>query len=208
MTSIDFRRSLSEFDLAKEAEQGASYEKSVPSQAWSGDNTVVVAWERKVIMVGPFGECLRYVYADPVHLVGELDGCRILSSNVSHFLQLVPQATQDIFRPGSTAPSAILYTASELYAQKSPKADDYVRSIRDKLVQATESCLEAASREWDIDWQKRLLKAASFGKGYLDNYNPTEYVNVGRTLRILNACRYYEVGIPISWDQSAHSHSP
>lgn len=54
VTSADFSRSLSEFDLSKEGEQGA------PGQVvWCGNNTVVVAWERTVVMVGPFGESLK-----------------------------------------------------------------------------------------------------------------------------------------------------
>lgn len=54
VTSADFTRSLSEFDLGGEGEVGA------PGQVvWCGNNTVVVAWERTVVMVGPFGETLK-----------------------------------------------------------------------------------------------------------------------------------------------------
>lgn len=54
VTSSDFTRSLSEFDLASEGESGP------PNQtAWCGSNTVVVAWDRTVVMVGPFGETLK-----------------------------------------------------------------------------------------------------------------------------------------------------
>lgn len=54
VTSSDFARSLSEFDLSNEGETGA------PQQVvWCGDNTVVAAWERTVVMVGPFGETLK-----------------------------------------------------------------------------------------------------------------------------------------------------
>lgn len=54
VTSSDFTRSLSEFDLGSEGETGP------PSQiVWCGSNTVVVAWDRTVVMVGPFGETLK-----------------------------------------------------------------------------------------------------------------------------------------------------
>lgn len=54
VASSDFARSLSEFDLGDEGESGA------PGQAvWCGNNTVVVAWESTVVMVGPFGETLK-----------------------------------------------------------------------------------------------------------------------------------------------------
>lgn len=54
VASSDFTRSLSEFDLGGEGESGA------PNQVvWCGNNTVVVAWDRTVVMVGPFGETLK-----------------------------------------------------------------------------------------------------------------------------------------------------
>ena len=54
VASSDFGRSLSESDLGDEGESGA------PRQAvWCGNNTVVVAWESTVVMVGPFGETLK-----------------------------------------------------------------------------------------------------------------------------------------------------
>lgn len=56
VASSDFTRSLSDFDLGNEGENGP------PGQVvWCGNNTVVVAWERTVVMVGPFGETLKFV---------------------------------------------------------------------------------------------------------------------------------------------------
>ena len=46
-----------------------------------------------------------------------------------------------------------------------------------------------------------MYQAANFGKGYLDLYNPTDYIGMGKALRVLNAVRYYEIGIPISYSQ-------
>ncbi|SCV74365.1 BQ2448_6797 [Microbotryum intermedium] len=196
VTSSDFSRSLSEFDLSGEGESG------LPNQVvWCGNNTVVVAWERTVVMVGPFGETLKYFYSDPVHLIGEVDGTRIISSDLCEFLHMVPQSSQDVFRPGSTSPASILYEASELFDRRSPKADEYVRSIRVELVGAVDTLIDAAGREYEPIWQKKLLKAASYGKGYLDLYNPSEFVAMTKTLRVLNAVRGFEVGIPMTYDQ-------
>jgi len=37
-------------------------EKGPPSQVeWCGDNAVVLAWERTVVLMGPFGESLKCV---------------------------------------------------------------------------------------------------------------------------------------------------
>lgn len=35
----------------------------------------------------------------------------------------------------------------------------------------------------------------------MDLYNPSEFVAMGQTLKVLNAVRYYEVGIPITYEQ-------
>jgi hypothetical protein len=58
VTSADFTRSLSEFSLGSEVSGEA--EGVLPGQiAWCGNNTVVVAWEGTIVMVGPFGETLK-----------------------------------------------------------------------------------------------------------------------------------------------------
>lgn len=46
-----------------------------------------------------------------------------------------------------------------------------------------------------------LPKAAKFGRSFLDLYNPIDFVNMGQTLKILNAIRYYEIGIPMTHAQ-------
>lgn len=64
-----------------------------------------------------------------------------------------------------------------------------------------DTCVNAAGREFDIHWQKRLLKAASFGKSVLDIYNSDDFVDMCETLRVLNAVRYYEIAMPLSFEQ-------
>lgn len=54
------------------------------------------------------------------------------------------------------------------------------------MTAAVESCLQAATFEWDGNLQKQLLSAASFGKAYLDDYNPDNFVETCLNLRILN----------------------
>jgi vacuolar protein sorting-associated protein 16 len=46
-----------------------------------------------------------------------------------------------------------------------------------------------------------LPQAAKFGRGFLDLYNPTDFVNMGQTLKVLNAVRFYEIGIPLTYSQ-------
>jgi hypothetical protein len=130
-----------------------------------------------------------------------MDGIRVISSDVCDLIQKVPTSTLSVFKPGSTSASAILYDAWENFTRKSPKADENVRSIRPDLARAVDECIDAAGREWEPYWQRRLLNAAKFGRGFLDFYNPTDFVNMGQTLKVLNAVRLYEVGIPLTYTQ-------
>lgn len=45
------------------------------------------------------------------------------------------------------------------------------------------------------------MKAASFGKSVLDVYNSDDFVDMCETLRVLNAVRFYEIGLPLSYEQ-------
>lgn len=95
----------------------------------------------------------------------------------------------------------MLYDALDHFERKSPKADEAIRSIRPDLARAVDTCIEAAGQEWEVTWQRRLLKAAQFGRAFLDLYNPNDFVTMAQTLKVLNAVRYYEVGIPITYQQ-------
>jgi hypothetical protein len=62
-----------------------------------------------------------------------------------------------VLRPGSTSPSAILLHAWENFSQKSPKADEDIRSIRPELAGAVDELIEASGHEWEPAWQRKLL---------------------------------------------------
>lgn len=70
------------------------------------------------------------------------------------------ESSQDVFRPGSASPSAILFEASELFEKRSPKADEFIRSIKSDLVAAVDTCIDAAGREYEVVWQKKLLRVS------------------------------------------------
>lgn len=110
-------------------------------------------------------------------------------------------STVAVFSPGSVHPAAILYEAHEEFLSKDAHSHVSIQTIKIDLVEAVDTCIDAASKEYDVNWQKKLLKTASFGKTFLDLYNPAEFVNLSRILRVLNAVRYYEVGIPITYEQ-------
>lgn len=110
-------------------------------------------------------------------------------------------ATEDIFKIGATSPASILLDAVDQIERKSPKADDNIQLIRSQLPEAVDACVKAAGHEFSVHWQKQLLKAASFGKSVLELYSSDEFVEMCETLRVLNAVRFYEVGLPITYEQ-------
>ncbi|KAH8084369.1 vacuolar protein sorting-associated protein 16 [Cristinia sonorae] len=197
VVSTDFQRSLAEFDTTHVI--GAEGEAS--QVEWCGNDAVLITWDTTAIVVGPFGDTLQYFYTGPTFAITEADGVRILGPDACEFIQKVPASSVSVFRPGSSSPSAILYDAWDHFTRRSPKADESIRSIRVELAAAVDECIDAAGREWEPYWQRRLLNAAKFGKAFLDSYNSTDFVSMGQVLKVLNAVRYYEIGIPITYAQ-------
>ncbi|NXH45732.1 VPS16 protein, partial [Dicaeum eximium] len=113
------------------------------------------------------------------------------------------EASQEIFRIASMAPGALLLEAQKEYEKESQKADEYLREIREQqlLPEAVGQCIEAAGYEHEPDTQKSLLRAASFGKCFLDKFPPEGFVRMCQDLRVLNAIRDYQIGIPLTFTQ-------
>ncbi|KAF1921331.1 Vps16, N-terminal region-domain-containing protein [Ampelomyces quisqualis] len=193
VVSGDWSEKLSEYD---------SKVKTVPKDMqWCGSNAVALAWEDEIHLIGPRSAAAKFYYDSWVHLLPDVDGIRLLTNDVCEFIQKVPDETVEVFRLGSDSPAANLLEASSLLEQKSPKADDLIQLIRPNLADAVDTCIRAAAHEYQIHWQKALLKAASYGKSVLDLYSSDDFVDACDTLRVLNAVRFYEIGLPISYDQ-------
>lgn len=193
VVSGDWSEKLSEYD---------SKVKTVPKDMqWCGSNAVALAWEDEIHLIGPKSAATKFYYDSWVHLLPDVDGIRLLTNDVCEFIQKVPDEAVEVFRLGSDSPAAHLLEASSLLEQKSPKADDLIQLIRPNLAEAVDTCIKAAAHEYQIHWQKSLLKAASYGKSVLDLYSSDDFVDACEALRVLNAVRFYEVGLPLSYDQ-------
>ncbi|KAJ5690020.1 hypothetical protein N7462_004412 [Penicillium macrosclerotiorum] len=193
VVSNDFQNKLSEYD---------SKSRVAPSSVtWCGDDAVLLAWEDEIHLVGPNGAASKYYYDGRVHVIPEFDGVRLLTNDTCEFLHKVTDVTEEIFRLGSSSPASVLLDSVEQLEKKSPKADENVQRIRSSLPAAVDACIKAAGHEFDVYWQKRLLKAASFGKSVLDLYNSDEFVEMTEKLRVLTAVRDYQIGLPISYEQ-------
>ncbi|KAI1004429.1 putative vacuolar protein sorting-associated protein 16 [Podosphaera aphanis] len=193
VTTSDFQSRLSEYQ----------FESKVPPNdaQWCGNDAVVIAWEDEVHVIGPNDTTARYYYEGRVHLVADHDGVRVITNDVCDFIQKVPEVTEEVFRLGTESSASILLDAIEQLDKESPKADDNIQLIRPNLVQAVDTCVKAAGHEFNIHWQKQLLRAASLGKSVLDTYNSDDFVDMCETLRVLNAVRFYEIGFPLSCEQ-------
>ncbi|TBU23309.1 Vps16, N-terminal region-domain-containing protein [Dichomitus squalens] len=153
------------------------------------------------MLVGPFGDTLQYFYCGSTFAVTEPDGIRIVSPDTCDVVQKVPASSVSVFRSGSTSPSAFLFDAWKNFSRRSLKADESIRSICPELAEAVDECIDAAAREWEPFWQRRLLNAAKFGRSFLDFYDPTDFIQVGQLIKVLNAVCFYEIGIPLSYMQ-------
>ncbi|KAL7272754.1 Vacuolar protein sorting-associated protein 16 [Rhizina undulata] len=191
----DFQDKLSEYDTGM---GGSSVPKAVE---WCGNDSVVLAWDDEVHMVGPRGAALKHWYDSRVHVIPDLDGVRLITTEKCEFLQKVSEVTEETLKIGATSPASILLDAVDQLERKSPKADDNIQLIRPQLAEAVATCIKAAGYEFSIYWQKQLLKAASFGKSVLELYSSDEFVEMCETLRVLNAVRFYEVGLAITYEQ-------
>ncbi|CAJ1964254.1 unnamed protein product [Sphenostylis stenocarpa] len=174
--------------------------------AWCGMDAVLLYWDDMLLMMGPDGEPVHYLYDEPIILIPECDGVRILSNTSMEFLQRVPDSTVSIFTIGSTSPAALLYDALDHFDRRSAKyydavADENLRLIRSSLPEAVEACVDAAGHEFDVSRQQTLLRAASYGQAFCSNFQRDRIQEMCKILRVLNAVRSPEIGIPLSIQQ-------
>eukprot|EP00475_Leptophrys_vorax_P028322 TRINITY_DN4090_c0_g1_i7.p1 TRINITY_DN4090_c0_g1~~TRINITY_DN4090_c0_g1_i7.p1 ORF type:complete len:726 (-),score=190.04 TRINITY_DN4090_c0_g1_i7:1955-4132(-) len=174
---------------------------------WCGNDAVLLCWNQAqtptaLLIAGDAS--MRLMFDAPmVHFVLECDGIRILTNEMCEFIQKVPKSTRDLFEIGSISPAAMLYDATEAFENRQARADESLRSIKmpEEMKDAILSCLDAAGSETDHAEQARLLKTASYGKLFLNEFNPQVFTDTCRSLRILNSVRYYRVGIPLTSEQ-------
>ncbi|GMP53908.1 hypothetical protein CsSME_00019228 [Camellia sinensis var. sinensis] len=214
-----------------------SCESALPPEqlAWCGMDSVLLYWDDMLLMVGPYGDPVRYVYDESIMLIPECDGVRILSNTSMEFLQRVPDSTVSIFKIGSTLPAALLYDALDHFDRRSAKADENLRLIHSSLPEAVEACIDAAGHEFDVSRQRTLLRAASYGQAFsrlfvrmsgrmsrrssgheqksrqsyswldiwvdIRHFQRDRFQEMCKTLRVLNAVRNYDIGIPLSIQQ-------
>lgn len=198
--TLDFQRKIGEFKLGQ---------PSTPSQLlWCGNNAVAAVFDDEIELVEfGYGQSSRSTtlwFDSTVVAIQEMDGMRTITNRKHDFFTKVPEVSVGIFQLGSTTPGAILRDCVGHIERKSPKADENLMIIGDKLKEAVDSCIEAAGYEYEVSWQKKLLRAASFGKSALAYYNSDKYVRISEYLRALNSIREFKIGMLTSYNQLIH----
>ena len=167
---------------------------------WAGNEAVIGLWKNVMIAIGLDTEWFSNIIDTPVVLAEEPDGVRIIGHFTHEFLQRVPDVTYDIFRVGSISAGSLLLEASKEFEKTSHKADEYLKMLKDRneVELAVEQCIKAAGHEFVGSDQKMLLRAAAFGKCFTPNANRDLFVDMCRTLRVLNNVREPGVAIALS----------
>lgn len=148
--------------------------KVVEGIAWIGSDAIVVLYKEHLVLVGPHGG-LSVLNLDEgssnggVLLHTEPDGLRTISSTSVYFIQMVPEAINDVYYQKLSSGFKLLHAY--------PKPDASFRAVdvlvryrllrelrdSDQLFEGAKSCLAAAYAEMDSATQKRLLNAAAYG---------------------------------------------
>ncbi|KAJ2550540.1 Vacuolar protein [Coemansia sp. RSA 1933] len=188
VVSMDFQRSFSEYERSPAETPG--------DVAWCSSDAVVASFASEAVLIGPFGDTLVFPHDAAVHLVQELDGVRMFNGAVHEFLSKVGEEARSVFQIGSTSAAALLFDALDSIRAHSSRADEIVRSIRDDMPQAVDTCVAAAGAEPLVEFQQALLRAASVGRSFLAVYNGDRIADMCRHLRVINCLASYAVGVP------------
>ncbi|KAG4068339.1 hypothetical protein HA402_007859 [Bradysia odoriphaga] len=174
------------------------------SENCRSSDAIVITYPSLLIVISVAGDSNLYSYDPAIFLIPEMDGVRVLTNNCHEMIQKVPKCVNNIFAINSQESSSWLFEAHKKYLEKSHQSDEYLCSIKNNLQSAVNECVEAAGYEYDSTTQKSLIRAAYFGKAFIPSHNPDEYIRICRILRVLNAIRDSQIGIPLTIKQFHH----
>lgn len=194
-------------------EFGTDISSSPDQFIWCGNEAVCLFWradqieteynQSMLLIVGLNGQYHKLYFDNYICLSSEIDGLRIFHNNTCEFLQKVSENLEHIFGIGSLDPSALLYDSYLEYENKQNSTVKSTRSLqKDKIPVAILKCIEAALYEVDTNIQKKLLKAASYGKLLTNEFSEHQKFNHAcQTIRIINSVKDKEIGIPLTYEQ-------
>lgn len=215
----DFDRILLEYDTSNES--------SLPYMIeWAGNDAIVLSLRDEIKLIGPGQKSVSFFYDIIEHeefnlelsladnsddlsfgiplIKSEKDGLKIISKNKVEFLSRVPDCSVNLHLMGSTHPSLILLDCVDKLALQASKADSNISLLKsEKLLNlAISSCLDAALEEFQPIWQRKILKAVSFGKVYQEGaYSTEKYLHVLNTIKVLNQIRAPEISLFLTYSE-------
>lgn len=209
MGTTDMKTQLCTFNTNKTTVRPRQIAWIMDADSCRSSDAVAIAYaadgyDAQLMVVNVAGDSNTYTYDACVVLVPEMDGVRVLSGSSHEMIQRVPHSVHNIFSINSQAASSWLFEAHKKYADRSHQSNEYLCQSRADLPCAVAECVEAAAFEWDKPTQKSLVRAAYFGKSFVPRYDPSDYMRTCRILRVLNAMRAPEVGVPLTMKQFQH----
>lgn len=218
VSNKEFDRELLIYDTLNES--SAPY-----MMEWAGDDAIILSLREEIKLIGPQQSSLSFFYdvvderdfdlswngngvSDQNFTVpiikSEKDGLKIITDTKVEFLSRVSNYSIDLFLVGSSHPSSILLDCVDKLLHQSSKADTNISYLKSEgsLETAMAGCLGAVLDEFSPIWQKKILKAVSFGKIYSDKYyNADEYLKALNTVRVLNQLRSPEIGLFLTYQE-------
>ncbi|ALC48042.1 Vps16A [Drosophila busckii] len=200
--SVDMRQKYCEFDTGR---------RDIPLQIeWimnthnSDADAVVISYPSYLLIVNRNADKSEFPYDPIMFLVAEMDGVRIITQTTHEMIQRLPKCVENIFAVNSQEPASYLFEAQNKFEEQSYKSDEYLSMCRADIELAVKECIEAAAFEFCPETQKSLMRAACFGKGFIENHNPEEYMNILRILRVLNTLRHDRMAMTLTYKQFSH----
>ena len=175
---------------------------------WCGTDAVCVVCNEFIGVLGPDNTTASMDIdkkKEGVFCIPEIDGMRVITTEKCEFWEKVDEALQMTLSIGSFSAPALLLTANEGYLENSGSSGESIRSLQqsEQLLEAVEKLLQAASSEFEIESQEKLLKAAAFGKTFLPPgaFDSNKLVEIVKNLKVLNNIRREWVARPLTYKQ-------
>lgn len=135
----------------------------------------------------------------------EIDGLKIVSSQSTGILRMIPKFYYDVLHPVSLASGSVLYKAYDEFERREPSSEETLINNKEALKEAVENCISSACFETNVDDQLKLLRAASFGKSFLSTANSKfdheSFAEACKYLRVVNALKNESFARAITYRQ-------
>lgn len=170
---------------------------------WCGNDALTLAFNDHLEIYGPTPNKFLTIYPPNLNplISNTNNGIYVLTSSSLQYISKVPESIENVFKLGSTHPSSILLDTLELFERKDPNLNKNLKLINDSMTLAVDTCIRAAAEEFNPFWQRKLLRAASFGKSFLEFYNSNEFVETCSIIQVLNNLRSPEISIFLTFEE-------